>query len=68
MKLPRKLAGFLMTSVFVMIAGVIVKPGNAGAVCLALTGLYATFVTGHTLSDPACNKTTVKVEEKEESA
>lgn len=46
-KLPRKLAGFLLTSVFVMVAGIVVKPGNIGAVCLALTGLYATFVTGH---------------------
>lgn len=62
-KLPRKLAGFLLTSVFVMVAGIVVKPGNIGSVCLALTGLYATFVTGHSFSESVVAKTTAKAEE-----
>ena len=51
MKAPRKAIGGLIVAAMVMAAGLIVKPGNIGAVCLALTGIYATFVTGHTATE-----------------
>jgi hypothetical protein len=50
-KVPRKLAAFLLTDAFLVVAAFLVKNGNYSALAAALVASMAAFIGTHTVMD-----------------
>jgi hypothetical protein len=62
-KVPRKASGFVFITLAITLAGLLVKSSSIGAVCMALAGVYGTFVAGHQHAESLVAKTGKKDDE-----
>jgi hypothetical protein len=71
MKLPamlrsQKFVGLVLTTLLVLVAGIVLQLDKVATVVMAIAGLYATFVTGRSFTDSQAIKAQPKAKADKE--